>query len=84
MQKVLFKKWIPKETAANGEFAKVTKPGTNCWSKDYIEKGIFHCWGVSYEEFESGPGNYTVAIVELPDGTIKEVLPSNLKFVDKP
>lgn len=47
-------------------------------------EGLFHQWGCSYEEFESGAGNFTVAIVELTDGTIEQVLPSNLKFVDLP
>jgi len=34
------------------------------------QAGIFHQWGVAYEEFETGPGNYSTAIVELTDGTI--------------
>ena len=29
--------------------------------------GKFHQWGSNYEEFENGAGNYSVAIVELPD-----------------
>lgn len=33
-----------------------------------FQEGLFHQWGNAYEEFEDGPGNYTVAIVELPDG----------------
>lgn len=32
--------------------------------------GIFHAWGVDYEEFEAGPGNYSTAIVEMPDGSV--------------
>ncbi len=32
--------------------------------------GIFHKWGSNYEEFENGAGNFTVAIVELKDGSI--------------
>ncbi len=51
------------------------------WSAEFIQPGLFHKWGNAFEEFESGPGNYTVAIVELPDGTIEEVLPSNVKFI---
>ena len=42
--------------------------------------GLFHCWGSGYEEFENGPGNYTVAIVELDDGSIEEFLPYLVKF----
>ena len=33
----------------------------------------FHEFGVDYEEFDSGAGNFSTAIVELPDGTIKNV-----------
>ncbi len=29
--------------------------------------GRFHCWGVDYEEFETGPGCYSTAIIELDD-----------------
>lgn len=43
--------------------------------------GIFHLWGCSFEEFENGPGNYSVAIVELEDGTIREFLPTEVKFI---
>ena len=45
-------------------------------------KGLFHQWGVNFEEFESGPANYTVAIVELDDGSV-EMVPANLiKFIE--
>jgi hypothetical protein len=43
--------------------------------------GDFHCWGNGYEEFESGPGNYTTAIVEMSDGTILTPLPTDIKFL---
>lgn len=45
-----------------------------------IGEGLFHCWGVNYEEFESGPGNYTVAIVEMPDGTVLTPAPIDIVF----
>ncbi|MCK4822305.1 hypothetical protein KA005_41465 [bacterium] len=44
--------------------------------------GIFHQFGVNYEEFDSGPGNYTTAIVEMPDGSVKNVPVENIKFLD--
>lgn len=79
MRKVRFKRWIPRETDRNDVFG-VPKENTNMWEQGYGGEGMFHLWGVSYEEYESGPANYTVAIVELNDGTIVEVLPSKLKF----
>ena len=42
----------------------------------------FHQFGSAYEEFESGPGNYTVAIIEMADGTIQSVPPTDIRFVD--
>lgn len=44
--------------------------------------GKFHQWGVDYEEFETGPGNFSVAIVELPDGTVNTFEASYVKFLD--
>jgi hypothetical protein len=76
MRKVLFKQWIAR-VLASGKYVE----GTGCWEEDFINEGLFHQWAVKYDEFESGPGNYTVALVEISDGTIVEVLPFNLKFV---
>ena len=45
-------------------------------------EGKFHGWGVEYEEFESGPGNYSVAIVEMADGTIQTLMPWAIRFLD--
>ena len=36
-------------------------------------EGLFHQWGNNYTEYGSGPGNYTIGIVELPGGRV--VLP---------
>ena len=82
-RKVMFKKWIAREEIGEGAF-KRQKEGTNCWEKEFTNAGLFHQWGCSYEEFESGAGNFTVAIVEMTDGTVEQVLPINLKFVDLP
>lgn len=42
----------------------------------------FHQFGSAYEEFESGPGNYTVAIIEMADGTVQSVPPTDIRFID--
>lgn len=49
--------------------------------KKEIFHGVFHQWGCCFEEFETGAGNYSVAIVELEDGTIRECLPTEVKFI---
>lgn len=47
-----------------------------------FELGYFNSWGIDYEEFETCTGNYSIAIVELPDGKIVKVNPSDLQFLD--
>lgn len=45
--------------------------------------GIFHQWGLAYEESNGGPGiQYTTAIIETIDGQVHEELPSTIKFLD--
>jgi len=77
MRKVKFNKWIPKEVKEGKQVE-----NTNCWEKNFPNEGLFHCWGSAYEEFESGTGNYTVALVEISGGNVVEVLPSNITFLE--
>ena len=44
--------------------------------------GYFHKWGIDSEEVEGGALNYTMGIVELPNGEIVTVTPENIKFID--
>lgn len=83
MKKIKFKKWIPpkKEQCINEGYYTYVK-GTNCFEEDYVHEGIFHTWGLSYEEFNDGIGSFTVGIVEQANGEIIEVLPQNIKFIN--
>ena len=47
--------------------------GASHFEKVCIGNGIFHQFGVDYQEFDSGVGHYSTAIVEMPDGSIKNV-----------
>lgn len=80
MRPVLFKRWIPKVEL--DQWHRYLE-GTNCWESDFIHEGLFHQWASMYEESSKGFGNYTVGLIELEDGTMEQVLPSNIKFVDK-
>lgn len=80
LRKVVFNKWIPK-VEEKQSYGSTTKVGTGCWETEFKNEGLFHQWGYAYEESSEGFGNYTVAIVELQDGTVIEVLPSNVKFI---
>jgi len=48
--------------------------------KIVVWEGLFHQWAADYEDFESGPGNHTSAIVEKEDGSIHLIYPTFIKF----
>ena len=52
------------------------------WGKRKIGVATFHQWGAEYEEFEAGPGNASVAIIEMPDGEVRTIQPNLIKFTD--
>ena len=82
MRKILYKKWIPAIMEKSiGGFSEIPRKGTQCWEDSFSHEGIFHQWASAYEDSGAGFGNYTVALVELSDGTIIEVLPYNLIFI---
>lgn len=63
--------WVQPTTEARGHW-KAVEP--------VVAK--FHQFGSAYEEFEAGPGNYTIAIVELADGTVQNVPTTDIRFID--
>jgi hypothetical protein len=79
MRKVIFKKFIPQKYESNG-YSIVQ--GTGMWEEGFPHKGLFHQWANACEESSSGFGNYTVALVEIEDGSIIEVMPTSLRFDD--
>lgn len=63
----------------------ITKPlyeGRTRKGTEDVAQGVFLAWGNEYVEFESGPGNYTVALVEMPDGTVQTPVPTSIRFLD--
>ena len=44
--------------------------------------GYFHQWGVNYEEFETGPGNFTTAIIETFGGAVVSCPAETVEFLD--
>lgn len=51
------------------------------WENVSIGRGLFRKWGCDYEEFDTGPGNYSTAIVEMGDGSVKNVPVELIRFV---
>ena len=41
----------------------------------------FHEFGMNYEEFETGPGNYSTAVIEYKDGQLDNVPVEMIKFI---
>lgn len=59
-----------------------TGSGKHGWSEKPID-GYFHAWGIDYEEFESGPGQFTVGIVEDEQGNVHHISDvTKIKFLD--
>ena len=44
-------------------------------------EGLFHQWGCDYEEFETGAGNFSTAIIELDNGVIKNIPVEMIEFI---
>ena len=57
---------------------------TNKW--ELVEKGeaVFHQFGCNFEQFETGAGNFSTAIIEWPDGRVENVEVEHVRFLDAP
>lgn len=62
-------------------FKWVRNPALVGLEKEVVGEAVFHEWGCDFEEFESGVVNFSTAIVEFPDGTVKNVSVNLVKFV---
>ncbi len=63
-----------------------TKPGEPYkpiayWQLEEQGEATFHQWGCNYEEFETGAGNFSTAIIELDDGVIKNIPAEHIRFI---
>lgn len=52
------------------------------WDSIELGEAFFHQFGVSYEEFETGAGNFSTAIIELPSGEIINIPVTLVKFIE--
>ena len=77
------------KTARQEERKEVAPRFRPCQAKRYNGKefedvtGRFHGFFPDYEEFETGPGNFTVALVEKDDGTVVACIPDTVRFLDR-
>ena len=47
--------------------------GAEHYEKVFDSNGLFHQFGCDYEQFEDVAASYSTAIIELPDGSIRNV-----------
>jgi hypothetical protein len=75
--------WVrPIPTTLVGVTPAVTKYIPGHWNKTCLGEGIFHQFGVDYEDLENGPGMFTTAIVEMVNGSVKNVPVELIEFID--
>lgn len=60
---------------------RVNIPGTHGFKTEEKGEAVFHQFGVDYEEFDNGPGNFSTAIVEWPDGKVDGVPLAFVRFI---
>lgn len=64
--------------------SKLKQQENRSWKPEEVGEAVFHQFGMNYEEFDSGPGNYSVAIIEWPDGVVEDIPVRHVRFLDKP
>ena len=71
----------------SGQRVEVSKYSLNEAKRHYdlVPDGeaTFCDWGVSFEEFESGPGNYSTAIIVRDNGKVENLSVEMIKFIDE-
>ena len=64
------------------EYQGEEKRGQFFWKKVFLGEGVFHQFGLDCKAVENGGGSYSIAIVEMPDGTVRSVPVENTQFKD--
>ena len=76
-KKVRFNYWIEQEMMIGEDGFACDDPDTGCFEKNFPNKGKFMGWGI--KTYQDQPT--TVGIIKLKNGTVKMILPSNIKFI---
>lgn len=80
-----FKTWLEGRKRNDEPVERLRPCEAITYEKGNAEKvqGRFHGWGSNYEEFETGPGNFTTAIIELDDGRVVGCPAETVRFLDR-
>jgi hypothetical protein len=57
------------------------KEGNTHYDRVCVGEGMFHQFSMDHVEYETGPGNFATAIVEMPDGTVINEHVSLIEFI---
>lgn len=82
LRKVAVQKWDPREEEVPAWPGSTLTHTRKFNVKIDAGEAVFHQFGVAYEEFENGPGNFTTAIIEFPDGRVESVCVEMIRFLD--
>ncbi|MCK4621275.1 MAG: hypothetical protein KAT62_03570 [Desulfuromonadales bacterium] len=58
------------------------QPGDKFMTKVADGEAKFHQFGMDYEEFDNGAGNFSTAIIEREDGKIENVPVEMVEFIE--
>lgn len=84
-QIVNFRTWTEAPFRRASPVSGLRKCSAKYWEDRTIHciTGWFHQWASDYEEFETGPGNFTTALVEDENGVVRHCLADGLVFLDR-
>ena len=61
--------------------SKLKKQPNGDWKLEECGLAHFHAFGLDYEEFEGGTGNFSTAIVEYEDGSVENIPVDHVRFI---
>lgn len=76
MRKVIYSEYVDKVEGLN--------PVATNWQLEEMGEALFHQFGIDHQDCEFGVGNFTTAIIELEDGTVKNIPAEQIRFISGP
>ena len=64
------------------EYSEYVRKNSDVWTLEVQGQALFHRFGVDCAEGQDCFGNFSTAIIELDDGSLKNVPVEQVKFLD--
>jgi len=81
LRRVMVTKYITRPMTAEASDAERRISGRTISAWEEVGEAVFHGFGSDYEEFETGAGNFSAAIVEWPTGQVEMVRADKIRFL---